>query len=148
MATDHFDDPDTSDEARLFRRIHLTHIVEGGGGKSEVSSAAFHDVELSINLERVMQAAGREPKDSLKDRPDDLLVSVTAGVCRQNGQIVGPDPQPEEPAHGYVFGKKTKRIKRALRDAAEWIVPDAAPSWEDVRSRKKELGIGENPSAA
>lgn len=39
MATDHFDDPNIPDEERLFRRIHLTHIVEGDGGKSEVSSA-------------------------------------------------------------------------------------------------------------
>jgi hypothetical protein len=47
----HFDDPNIPDEERLFRRIHLTHIVQGDGGKSEVSSAAFRDIELSVNLE-------------------------------------------------------------------------------------------------
>ena len=142
MATDHFDDPDIPDAERLFRRIHLTHIVEGDGGKSEVSSAAFRDTELSVNIEAMMQAAGREPADSLKDNPNDLLASIAAGSCRRNGQIVGPDPIPEEPAHGYVFGKKSKSTQRALRDAAEWIVPDAAPSWEEIRLRKEQLGIG------
>jgi len=142
MATDHFDDPNIPNEERLFRRIHLTHMVEGAGGRSAVSSAAFRDIELSVNLEAVMQAAGREPKDSLKDHPNDLLMSLAAGVCRQNRQIVGPDPRPEEPAHGYVFGRKSKSIQRALRDAAEWIVPDAGPSWKEIRLRREQLGAG------
>ena len=91
-----------------------------------------------------MQAAGRQPKDSLRDHPNDLLMSITAGVCRRNGQIVGPDPRPEEPAHGYVFGRKSKSIQRALRDAARWIVPNEVPSWQEIRSRKQQLGIGGN----
>ncbi|SPF48614.1 hypothetical protein SBA4_3950019 [Candidatus Sulfopaludibacter sp. SbA4] len=107
MATDHFDDPNIPDEERLFRRIHPTHIVERDGGTSEVSSAAFRDTELSVNLDSVMQAAGRKAADSLKDHPNDLLMSLAAGVCRRNGQVVGPDPTPEEPAHGYAFGKKS-----------------------------------------
>ncbi|MBZ5623017.1 MAG: hypothetical protein LAQ69_30450 [Acidobacteriia bacterium] len=148
MATNHFDDPNIPDEERLFRRIHLTHIVEGDGGKSEVSSAAFRDTELSVNLDAVMQAAGRKPWDSLKDHPNDLLMSLDAGVCRRKGQIVGPDPKPEEPAHGYVFGKKSKSIQRALRDAAGWIVPDSAPSWAEIRLRREQLGIGKDPGAA
>jgi hypothetical protein len=141
MATDHFDDPNIPDEERLFRRIHLTHIVGRDGGTSEVSSAAFRDTELSVNLEAVMQAAGREPADSLKDHPNDLLMSLAAGVCRRNGQAVGPDPTPEEPAHGYAFGKKSKTIQRALRDAAGWIVPDSAPSWEEIRLRRERLRL-------
>jgi hypothetical protein len=140
MATDHFDDPNIPDVERLFRRIHLVHIVLGDGGKSEVSSAAFRDTELSVNLESVMQRAGREPKDALKSNSRDLLMSITASVCRQNDQLVGPDPTSDEPAHGYVFGKKSKRIQRALRDAAEWILPDAVPSWDEIQRRK-----GTNP---
>ena len=84
-----------------------------------------------------MQAAGREPKDSLENHLDDLLMSISAGLCRRNRQVVGPDPTLEEPAHGYVFGDKKKQTKRALRDAAEWIVPEASPPWEDIRLRKR-----------
>ncbi len=141
MATDHFDDPNIPDEERLFRRINLAHMVDGGGGESAVSSAAFRAPELSVNLESVMRTAGRGPEDSLKDNPNDLLTSIAAGVCRRNLQIVCPDPIPKEPAHGYVFGNKSKRIQRALRDAARWVVPDAAPSWEEIRLRKAQLGI-------
>ncbi len=141
MATDHFDDPNIPDEEKLFRRIHLTHMVEVSGGKSKVSSAAFRDVELSVNLDSVMQRAGRAPEDSLKYNPNDLLAGLSAGLCRSRGQLVGPDPTPEEPAHGYVFGKKDRRIKSALRDAASWVVPNEAPSWEEIRLRKAALGI-------
>jgi hypothetical protein len=148
MATDHFDDPNIPDEERLFRRINLTHIVEKDDGRSRVSSAAFRDLELSVNLEGVMQAAGREPRDSLRAYPNDLLMSITAGVCRRNGQIVGPDPTPEEPAHGYAFGRKSRSIKRSLSEASGWIVPEAAPSWEEIRLRKAQLGIGGNEPGA
>jgi hypothetical protein len=142
MATDHFDDPGIPDNERLFRRINLTHIVEGDDGKSHVSSAAFRDRELSVNLESMMRVAARAPKDALRNNPKDLLMSLVAGVCRRNGQIVGPDPVPDEPAHAYVFGRKSKTVQRALRDSAEWIVPGEAPSWPEIRLRKQQSGIG------
>ena len=141
MATEHSDDPNIPDEERLFRRIHLVHVVNCDGGKSEVSSAAFRDIELSVNLESVMRRDDRGPEDSLKDYPNDLLMSISAGLCRRHEQLVGPDPTIEEPAHGYVFGKKSKSIQRALRDAAQWIAPKAAPSWEEICLRKEQLGI-------
>jgi hypothetical protein len=142
MATEHFNDPNIPDEERLFRRINLTHVVEGSDGTSLVSSAAFGAPELSVNIEEAMRAAGREPEDSLKGYPNDLLMSITAGVCRMNRQLVGPDPTPQELAHGYVFSKKTQSIKRALRDAAAWIVPRYLPSWDEIRSRKERLESG------
>jgi hypothetical protein len=141
MATDHYDDPSILDDDTLLRRIHLAHIVEGSEGRSSVSSAAFRDTELSVNLESVMRAAGRRPSDALWEYPNDYLASITVAVSRSHGQLVGPDPLPSEPAHAYAFGKKTKRIRRALRDAANWVAPEAAPSWEEVCRRKQALGI-------
>jgi hypothetical protein len=139
MATDHFDDPNIPDQGRVFRLVSLNVIVPKDDGTAMVSSGAFKDLELSVNLEGVMQPAGRGPQDSLRSKPNDLLVGFTAGVCRQHRQLVGPDPTPEEPAHGYVFGTKTLPIRRALRSAVEWIVPERAPSWEEIRLRKKQL---------
>jgi hypothetical protein len=72
-----------------------------------------------------------------------MLMSVTAGVCRDHGQQVGPDPTAEEPAHGYVFGKKSKPIRRALRDAAKWVVPTEPPPYDQICDRKKQLGISD-----
>ena len=119
MGTKYADDPSIPHDERLFRRINITHVVERDADKTEVSSAAFRDDELSVNLESVMKSACRPPEDALRNSPNDLLMSVTAGVCRDHEQKVGPDPTPEEPAHGYVFGKKSKAIRRALRDVAQ-----------------------------
>jgi hypothetical protein len=148
MATDHFNDPNIPDEERLFRRIKLVQIVKADDGGTRVSSAAFSNPELSVTLEGTMRAAGREPEDSLKDNPNDLLMSITAGLCRLHRQVVGPDPLPEEPAHGYVFGKKTKSIQRELRDAAGWVVPEAAPSWEEILLAREQARIGSGNSGA
>jgi hypothetical protein len=142
MATNYANDPSIPHDERLFRRIHLTHLVESDGGKAEVSSAAFRKIDLSVNLEGVMTSAGRLPDDALRNHPDDLLMSVTAGICRNHGQQVGPDPIPEEPAHGYVFGKKSRTTRRALRDAAKWVVPKEPPPYDQICDRKKQLGIG------
>ncbi len=144
MATDHFDDPNIPNEERLFRCVHLKHIVTEDDGKSRVSTAAFTDPELSVFIEGIMSAAQRLPRDALTTWPKHLLVSISTGICRQNGQIVGPDPTPEEPAHGYAFGRKSNSVRRALRDAAEWIVPDQAPPYEEIRLRMVQLGICED----
>ena len=149
MASEHFDDPNIPNAERLFRRIHLTHVVEGEGGISVVSTAAFRDVELSVNLESVMQGAGRAPEDSLKHNPGDLLMSLTAGLCRDQGQLVGPDPiaedqalgVPAEPAHAYVYGKKSRTVQKALRDAAAWVIPAESPLNDEIKRRKVQLGL-------
>jgi hypothetical protein len=139
MATNHFDDRDNIlDDERLLRRVHLSLIVEGQNGIAQVSTAAFRDQELSVNIESRMREAGRTPADSLKNNPNDLLVFITARVCRDNDQLVGPDPVPTEPAHGYVFGKKGKTVQRRLRDSAEWVVPVTAPKWKHIQELKNE----------
>ena len=148
MATNHFDDRDNiSNDERLLRRIHLSLIVEGQDGTAKVSTAAFRDQELSVNIESKMLEAGRTPADSLANNPNDLLVSITARVCRANGQLVGPDPVPTEPAHGYVFGTKGKSVQRSLRDSAEWVVPSTSLSWSKIVDLKRELGISTSDSS-
>ncbi|MCC7342475.1 MAG: hypothetical protein IT170_15445 [Bryobacterales bacterium] len=146
MATNHFNDPNISDDERLLRRIHLVHMVEGDSGAAKVSTAAFKDQELSVNIESKMLEAGRLPEDSLRNNPNDLLLSITAHTCRDNNQLVGPDPVPTESAHGYVFGKKGKPVQRRLRDSAEWIVPSITPMWSKIEGLKRDLGISTNDS--
>jgi hypothetical protein len=148
MVTNHADDPSIPHGERLFRRINLAHIVENERGKTEVSSAAFRAPELSVNLESIMAGAGRPPEDALRNYPHDLLMCVTAGICRDHGQQVGPDPTVEEPAHGYVFGKKSRNTRRALRDAAKWVVPKEPPPYDQICDRKKQLGISGKDAGA
>ena len=81
------------------------------------------DDELSINLESVMVRAGRPPEDAIRNYPGYGLTAITAGQARSLNQAVAPDPLPEEPAHGVVYGlKKRGGIGGKLGDSALWVV--------------------------
>jgi hypothetical protein len=125
------DDPTIPDEERLLRRIPPAHLVpnENQGGKLRVSSGAFRKkTELSVILESPLLDAGRQPADLLRNYPSHLLVAITARIARAHQQSVARDPEPEEPAHGVVYGKKPSRCANALAGAVEWVVPPEAPT--------------------
>jgi len=120
------DDPSIPGAERLFRRIPRSWIVWDENGKPTISSAAFKDEALFVNLESVMAQAGRPPSDTVRDYPNYGLAAITAGHARSLNQRVARDPLPEEPAHGVVSGpKKRGGIARALRDGACWIATPA-----------------------
>jgi hypothetical protein len=57
------DNASISDEERLFRRVHLLLLVRDDDTESvRVSSGAFKDKELSVNIESTLAAAGGLPK--------------------------------------------------------------------------------------
>lgn len=129
------DDPTIQDGVRLFHRVHLNYIVPGQDGKARISSGLFKKkTELSIVIESVLLEAGRTPKDCLQDYPFCKLVALTASICRQNQQAVARDPTPQEPAHGVIFGNKSGSVARALCSAAQWVVPDNPPRYEDIEA--------------
>ncbi len=135
------DDPNIPDQARLFRRVHLSQIVPGGDGRALISSGAFRDKEMSVTLEVVLIDLGRQPDECLAQWPLCKLVSVRATACRENGQVVARDPTPEEPAHGVVYGKKTTAIARALRDSAEWIIPSPGPQYTEIEEERRRRNV-------
>jgi len=116
------DDPSIPGDERLFRRIPSTWVDWDERGNARMSSAAFKDEELSVNLESVMSRDGRLPEDAIRNYPGYGLATVTAGHARLLNQAVASDPQPDEPAHGVVYGKKRGRIGGQLRDGATWVV--------------------------
>ena len=128
----HFDDdPSIAGAERLLRRIPPSWLrrdpdgalVPDDQGRPQISSAAFRDRELSINLETVMRQAGRSPKDAIAGRPDCGVAAITASLARSHSQAVARDPIPDEPAHGVVFGnKRSKHVDKKLAQAADWIV--------------------------
>lgn len=123
------DDRNIPNAERLFRRIPRTWVQWDESGSVGISSAAFKDEELSINLESVMVRDGRQPVDAIRDRPDCGLAAITAGHARSLNQAVCPDPQPEEPAHGVVYGQKKHRgIGGKLRDGAAWVINPPPPT--------------------
>jgi len=124
------DDPSILGDERLFRRIPPTWVDWDERGNSRISSAAFKDEELSVNLESVMARDARPPEDAIRNYPGYGLAAISAGHARSLNQAIAPDPQPDEPAHGVVYGKKRGRIGGQLRDGATWVV---TPSQRDVR---------------
>ena len=120
------DDPSIPGDERLFRRIPSTWVAWDELGNATISSAAFKDEELSVNIESVMQRDGRPPEDAIRDYAGYGLAAITAGYARSLNQVVAPDPVPEEPSHGVVYGQKKRGgVGGKLRDGAIWVVTPA-----------------------
>ena len=125
-------DASIGDAERLFRRLPPTWVLWDEDGSPRISSAAFKDEELSINLESVMASAGRSPSDAVRDYAGYGLAAFTAGEARALNQKVARDPNTEEPAHGVVFGpKKRGGVAQRLRDASYLVV---VPSRTEIGS--------------
>jgi len=117
------DDPNIPADERLLRRIPRTWVDWDEDGNAVISSAAFKDEELSISLESVMTRDGRPPEDAIRNYPGYGLAAITAAHARSLNQAVAPDPLPDEPAHGVVYGQKKRgSIGGKLRDGALWVV--------------------------
>lgn len=121
------DDPSIEDGDALWRRIPPWHQVpdENRGGVRP-SSAAFEDhpsgTPMSIHVASDAVAQGYEPKDVLRGHDGFALAAFTARAAREVGQRVAREPLPDEIAHGVVFGKKTRGVRRQLGRASEWVV--------------------------
>lgn len=138
------DDLTITDEERLFRRIHLSQIVKDEDtGHARVSTGAFKDKELSINIESVLLGNGETTEACLRNHKGHKLVSFTAAKARQLQQIVCRDPEsPDNLSHGLVCGSKNSRsVCEGLRDSAEWIIPTQAPLYADIAQEKRLLGL-------
>jgi hypothetical protein len=117
------DDPSIPGDERLFRRIPRTWVDWDEHGNAAISSAAFKDEELSVNLESVMVRDGRPPADAIRNYPGYGLAAITAAHARSVQQAVARAPLPDEPAHGIVYGQKKRGgIGGKLRDGATWVV--------------------------
>lgn len=146
VRTERQDDVTIPNQERLFRRIHLTQIVrDEDTGLARVSSGAFRDKELSINIESVLHGSGETPDACLRNHQAHKLVSFTAGRARELQQLICADPEPPDNlSHGLVCGSKSsRRINEGLRDSAEWVIPNQAPSYADIAQEKKSLGLPE-----
>jgi len=130
MSPPHYqDDASIRDEERLFRRFHLMLLVrDDDTGLARVSSGAFKDKELSIQIESVLAENGGSADSCLRGHDAHRLVSITAGNARQFNQAVCRDPLPEDPSHGLVCGSKnSKTVHEGLRVSAIWVIPETAP---------------------
>ena len=120
---DYQDDETIVDGTSLFRRIPinppLTVVWDSNRTAWRASSASFDDhpngSPMSVVLGDTLEELGRPPESVLRGHEGEFgLVAFTARFARQIRQGVAREPTPEEPAHGVVFGKKTKSIRQKL----------------------------------
>lgn len=80
---------------------------------------------MSVIIRSALIAKGGRIEDVLDGYQGFGLVSLPVGSVRNQDQIVVRKPLPDNPAHGEVIGRKTRGVRRALKQSAVWIVePD------------------------
>ncbi len=129
--TTYVDDLTIKNEAPLWRRVPPHHFVfDDNRGTWRPSSAAFDDhpngTPMSVVLGEDVAAASRTADSVLAGHEGFGLVSLPAGLARENRQGIVRRPLPDEPAHAEVFGKKTRGVRKALAKGSKWIVPPLA----------------------
>jgi hypothetical protein len=118
------DDPTIADNDRLFRRVRANQLIAEPDGSHRPSSAVFKVLELSVNIESLMNEQGRPPEDTLTNYPGEYLTAVTAGQVRAYKHPIIKDTEPpNDPAHGLVLGKKKDSFANAMTRQHQWIVP-------------------------
>lgn len=122
------DDLAIPDALEFFRRINPeVHLVPDENEDClRLSSGAFKQRDLSVVWSDDLETSGRPP-DQAVTATESHLVKLTAGDARALSLAAIRKPTEDEPAHGEIVGKKTKRIKNALVRASRWQEPPAKP---------------------
>ena len=114
------DDPSIANETELWRRIPPDQIVRDGHGAPRPSTGAFRD-STGGHMSVLLREAGMTIERALGGREGFGIVSFSAGFARSLSQKVIRSPEPEEPLHGEVVGKKTDSVKKQLVRNSHWI---------------------------
>jgi hypothetical protein len=117
------DDPTIPDNADLWRRIHPNQTTyDDNQGRIRPSSAAFTDSSNGSPMSVVIAAECDGPTRVLAGYERYGLASFKARVARESGLGIVRDPLPDQPAHAFVFGPKSKKVQSKLAKATEWVV--------------------------
>jgi hypothetical protein len=99
------------------------------GGAPRPSSAAFRDSDdgtpMSGFWEQLQYDSGLSEQDALRGHDGFSLAMFTAGLARELGQGIHPNPdEVSGPAHVLVFGDKPKKtVRQRLAKESVWRVP-------------------------
>ncbi|MCK6481650.1 MAG: hypothetical protein HUU06_02265 [Planctomycetaceae bacterium] len=132
---DSTDDPTIANEDPLWRRIfHRWWVLDKNlqPPRKRLSSQAFEDSKdgtpCSVHLGKDATAAGVSAESIMQRFPEHGMVSIPAGIARENGLGVvrHPDrnepPNPEDPFHAYLVGDKKRKACVELGEKAIWLV--------------------------
>ncbi len=140
--TEYIDDNTIDNNTLLYRRIMnqaeppvMQIIWDDNKNCWRPSSVSFSDhpngSPMSIALGDTLEHKGLEPESILDGHDGFSLASFPASVARAKGQGIMRKPLEGDPAHGEVFGKKTKGVKRFLADNSEWCIEPNLPNPND-----------------
>lgn len=122
------DDPSIDDETELYRRVPPAHWKRVGD-EYVVRDSAFKNhpnpemKRMSVVLGDTLEQASRNPESVRSaDQKNYGVVAIRARIVREHEQVIERSPQPNEPAHGDVYGEKPTGRRKKLVAAAEWIV--------------------------
>ncbi|MEW8691415.1 MAG: hypothetical protein AB2535_10025 [Candidatus Thiodiazotropha endolucinida] len=130
------DDETIDNETLLLRRVpstpKLTIIWDSNLNTWRPSSAAFDNhpngSPMSIVLSDTLDETERPYESVLQGHEGFSLAAFKARIARENNQGIAREPTTEEPAHGVVFGDKTKSVRKKLAKASNWIVEPDLPN--------------------
>jgi hypothetical protein len=88
---------------------------------------------MSIDLQKLIEEAGFDPKTYIMSPPWIGAVRFTAGGLRAEGLTVGYDPVADNPYHGQVWGAFTSKTPKRLAALAAEFVPIRERGEEQAR---------------
>lgn len=132
-----YDEPAIGAGDLIIRRINPQYYVIFDNNRNchRISSKAYSpssgpDAGMSIDIEKLIVAAGHQPQQYVVDPVFTGAVVFPASAIRSLGLWIGYEPVHGNPYHGEVWGsafarhnKFTKAQKDGLAAAAAWYVP-------------------------
>ena len=96
-----------------------------------VSKAAFSDSKdgspTSVSLQSVLILSGLAVTYPLQGFENYCLAAVSVQVARGLRLGVQRDPEPHDPSHALLFGRKTEGVRKSLANNSAWVVAPTAP---------------------
>lgn len=124
------DDSNIEADDQLFRRIPYQPamiIRDDRLGVWRPTSAAFQDhpdgSPMSVDIASEMEAHNLTPQDCLHGHESThALAAISVGIVRSIGLGVLKVPLDSNAAHGQVTGRKSRKNRKELARASDWIV--------------------------
>jgi len=117
------DDKSISDEEDLWRRLPQSWVQYDDTLKTNrVTSQAFQDSKDGTPASASIASENNGPEALLQGHDGYGIGCLTAGTARGCDQGITRHPEPDDPAHVYIFGEKTKTNKRCLAKGCNLII--------------------------
>lgn len=121
------DDQSIADIQIIWRRIPPEQAIERDG-TVRPSSGAFCDSSDGSGMSCSLAVDDRSPVDLLQgQRSGSGVVALTAKEVRAEGLTLVRRPEPGDPHHIEVCGKKTDGTRKRLSRQAKWVI-EAMPT--------------------